>query len=1070
KGVNEMGKEEFCTSEMANIVAGAQVGTKVYETLEAAAEAAQPGEKVKLLANTTGTGFVINKDITIDFGGKTYSFNEGVGSTGTESNGFQILKNNNVVLKNGTLNVAADAAEKFYILVQNYANLTVENMNLDGTNLDKWSKTDGDSYVLSNNSGKVFVKGNTNITANNDGDKAFAFDACTKTSYEAPVVTIETTGHIAGKIENSATIVIKSGTYTVDVTEWCEVGYVAQLNENGVYEIVKDPTSHYITTVEDLKAFRNAVNRGENNYAGVTVYLAADIDLNNEEWEPIGTFDNSFDGNFYGQGHVIKNLKITDNTAANGEAYAALFGVTANNVIKDFVIENVTIASEGQIVAAAIAYPYYTTVSDIKVCGDIAIEGGNYTAGVLAYTRLCQNASNLTVVGNNGSYITGAQVVGGVVADTQMNKGLVANYSNFSAEGVIVSGTKNVGGISGIVGNQTLDGVIVKNVTLSCSDARVGIVAGCMGVISTISNATYENVTGATALIGATYDGAKAIEAKIDNTYYATLEDALAAKGNEVVELLVPYVVAKGETVTLDLNGKTVSMEDASAATAAMIKNNGNLTITDSSDAKTGKLSFKSTTPSASNSYASNAISNYGTLTINGGTVENLSMGGACYALDNYAGSTATISGGKLYAEKTSVRIFNWTNGEDAKATLNIEGGEIYSKDGYGVNVNAGNAPYVALNISGGTITTDDTDYNLAVYVINKNSAENFTANVTGGTFNGNFALNGVTSETMTTGNLSVSGGTFDGVICYSEPAYGFITGGTYNNEVEENYLVLGYQMVGDTAPYTVEYTGKRVELALVDGKVTEFVNEQKVTVGTLTYKRSFSKYWTPFYVPFEVPVSMLADKFYVARINDVRRTDNNNDGELDDFDMEIIYIHGGNADGSSKTLKANYPYFICSKSNSGAEMNITLNNATLYAAKENTFDCTTMTEKFEIKGVYSQIQSTEFDTEFDYIVGLNEEGKHGWIHIAEGSFLNPFRFYMTMSSRYEDEPVAPMKSMRITVRGEEDENGATIIYDVVEDNLNNNGNDFIYDLQGRRVSEPKKGGIYIKNGKKILY
>ena len=53
---------------------------------------------------------------------------------------------------------------------------------------------------------------------------------------------------------------------------------------------------------------------------------------------------------------------------------------------------------------------------------------------------------------------------------------------------------------------------------------------------------------------------------------------------------------------------------------------------------------------------------------------------------------------------------------------------------------------------------------------------------------------------------------------------------------------------------------------------------------------------------------------------------------------------------------------------------------------------------------------------------------------------------------------------------GEEDENGATIIYDVVEDSLNNNGNDFIYDLQGRRVSEPKKGGIYIKNGKKILF
>ena len=29
---------------------------------------------------------------------------------------------------------------------------------------------------------------------------------------------------------------------------------------------------------------------------------------------------------------------------------------------------------------------------------------------------------------------------------------------------------------------------------------------------------------------------------------------------------------------------------------------------------------------------------------------------------------------------------------------------------------------------------------------------------------------------------------------------------------------------------------------------------------------------------------------------------------------------------------------------------------------------------------------------------------------------------------------------------------------------------DFIFDLHGRRVLETEKGGIYIKNGKKILY
>ncbi|MBR5253056.1 MAG: hypothetical protein IKV39_04175, partial [Clostridia bacterium] len=31
-------------------------------------------------------------------------------------------------------------------------------------------------------------------------------------------------------------------------------------------------------------------------------------------------------------------------------------------------------------------------------------------------------------------------------------------------------------------------------------------------------------------------------------------------------------------------------------------------------------------------------------------------------------------------------------------------------------------------------------------------------------------------------------------------------------------------------------------------------------------------------------------------------------------------------------------------------------------------------------------------------------------------------------------------------------------------------GNDFIFDLHGRRVVEPQKGSIYIVNGKKVMF
>ena len=280
-------------------------------------------------------------------------------------------------------------------------------------------------------------------------------------------------------------------------------------------------------------------------------------------------------------------------------------------------------------------------------------------------------------------------------------------------------------------------------------------------------------------------------EATIDGTQYIAIKDAFdaAENGDEIVvardiNIEETINVAAGQNITLDLNGCTVSMTDSSSAVSALIKNNGNLTITGEEEGS--KLSFATTTPSAANAYASNTISNYGTITVLSGIIENTSVGGACYALDNYAGSTATIVGGKLIAKKTTLRIFNWTDGDAAKATLKIQGGEIVSNDGYGVNLNLGNSPYVDLNITGGTITTNDTDYNLAVYVVNKNSAENVNINVEGGIFNGNFALNGLTATTMVEGKVSISGGTFEGVICYDTPAYGFITGGTFGMDVNE--------------------------------------------------------------------------------------------------------------------------------------------------------------------------------------------------------------------------------------------------------------------------------------------
>ncbi len=211
----------------------AQIGDTVYLTLGDAIASVETGEEVtiEVLGNHSGPGAVLKSgsNITIDFDGCTYTFTEpAVGSSGTESNGFQLLKNSNVIMKNGTLNVSADHAEKYYILIQNYCNLTLENMTLDGTYLDKYSTTDGDSYVLSNNSGNVTLAGSTSITANDQGELAWAFDVCKKSNYTVPTVTVDTTGTIKGNIEVSEgledNLIIQGGTFTAEVIKYLAEG------------------------------------------------------------------------------------------------------------------------------------------------------------------------------------------------------------------------------------------------------------------------------------------------------------------------------------------------------------------------------------------------------------------------------------------------------------------------------------------------------------------------------------------------------------------------------------------------------------------------------------------------------------------------------------------------------------------------------------------------------------------------------------------------------------------------------------------------------------------------------
>lgn len=164
-------------------------GTEIILLRNAEGSAIPIGYK-NLVGGTTSDNSPVK--LTIDLNGFTYTVTKPtVGSSGTETNGFQMLKDSYVTIKNGTLTSSGNSVK---ILVQNYCNLTLDNVTLDGSNLHG-SKM----YVLSNNYGDVIINDST-IKAK-EGD--VAFDVCGYSSYGSHNVTVNGSTIIQGDIELS---------------------------------------------------------------------------------------------------------------------------------------------------------------------------------------------------------------------------------------------------------------------------------------------------------------------------------------------------------------------------------------------------------------------------------------------------------------------------------------------------------------------------------------------------------------------------------------------------------------------------------------------------------------------------------------------------------------------------------------------------------------------------------------------------------------------------------------------------------------------------------------------------
>lgn len=176
---------------------------KRYATLKEAINDVKNGGTITLTSNVdnaAGISVPSGKNFTLDFNGKTYTLKDpGAGSAGTESNGFQLLKDSTITFKNGTIKVAPGNSS-IKRIIRNYANLTLENMQIYAAN-----QVGGEDYPLSFNNGNIVFKGNTSIITSSDSN--IAFDVCKFSSYPSTTVTFDDsyTGTINGKILYDAT-------------------------------------------------------------------------------------------------------------------------------------------------------------------------------------------------------------------------------------------------------------------------------------------------------------------------------------------------------------------------------------------------------------------------------------------------------------------------------------------------------------------------------------------------------------------------------------------------------------------------------------------------------------------------------------------------------------------------------------------------------------------------------------------------------------------------------------------------------------------------------------------------
>ena len=226
-------------------------------------------------------------------------------------------------------------------------------------------------------------------------------------------------------------------------------------------ETAAAPEKFVITSVGDLQAFADAVNKGD--YDGKTdavVTLDADLDLAGIAWIPMGDTSHDFAGTFDGQGHTISNLTIgTADAPITGEL-AGLFGVVEGTVKNLFLDEVSVNANVRYYVGGLVAY----AVGPIENCHITKLDMDAVASGVGGLIGYATSGNSIYGCSVSGEIAvkSGCQGVGGFIGS--MGKNAQITYSGAT---VSVTAPKerstNAGGFIGRGNGERAARAIVKN-------------------------------------------------------------------------------------------------------------------------------------------------------------------------------------------------------------------------------------------------------------------------------------------------------------------------------------------------------------------------------------------------------------------------------------------------------------------------------------------------------------------------------------------------------------------------------------------------------------------------------